>query len=132
MAVMGNHIQRDHRHEAAPIRMNSSATSFDVSFVHNTIHNAMPSFSGTGWSFGDNLYWDAGRGVAAPAGDTLAVTGGPKFANAAGNDFSLQAGSPAIDKATQALPFGVADDFTALVARPQGAASDIGAFEYKP
>jgi hypothetical protein len=158
-----------------PLRMNSTASQLDVSFVLNTVYNAMTSVSGTGdgycrneglsngsvrvqanvlafgaatvsdtawfadfsgnsngWSFRDNLYWDAGRGVPPPAGDTLAVSGDPKFTDAAGGDLRLLGTSPAIDKATLALPFAVADDFSSLVSRPQGSASDLGAFEYKP
>jgi parallel beta-helix repeat protein len=51
----------------------------------------------------------------------------PAFVNAAGNDFRLQAGSPAIDT-------GVAISATALdfvgVPRPQGGGYDVGAYEY--
>jgi hypothetical protein len=85
-----------------------------------------------GWSFKNNLYWDAGRGVATPAADGAKVVGDPKFTNAAAGDLSLQAASPAVNKALQALPFAVVDDFTAATARPQGGVSDIGAFERKP
>ena len=86
-------------------------------------------YSGTssGWTFRNNLYWDAGRGVALPA-DPAALSGDPKFTNAAGGDLSLLASSPAIDKALQAVPFTITDDFSG-VSRPSGSANDVGAFE---
>jgi hypothetical protein len=57
---------------------------------------------------------------------TNSVKGNPLFVNAP-VDFSLKAGSPAIDKglATLAPP----TDFIGTI-RPQGAAYDIGAYEY--
>ena len=54
--------------------------------------------------------------------------GDPKFVNAAAKDFHLQAGSPAIDKGATLAGFNYDYD---TVARPQGAAWDIGALEYK-
>ena len=155
-----------------PVRMNSTATSMDVTFAYNTIHNAMVTNSGSGngyfrnegkgsgairvynnllsfgaktvtgtswfydysgtsggWTFMNNLYWDAGRGVSAASGDTAKVVGDPKFSNAATGDLSLSTGSAALDKALQALSFTVIDDFSGLTARPKGAVNDIGAFE---
>lgn len=52
----------------------------------------------------------------------------PKLANASGLDFQLVAGSPAID-AGATLVY-VTNDFLGT-ARPQGAAYDIGAFEFR-
>ena len=54
--------------------------------------------------------------------------GDPRFVNAAAGDFHLQSGSPAIDKG--AVVTGFTQDY-AGVARPQGVAWDIGAFEFK-
>jgi len=51
----------------------------------------------------------------------------PKFVSAI--DFHLQAGSPAIDLAAASSTVQVDFDGTP---RPQGAANDVGAFEYKP
>jgi hypothetical protein len=53
----------------------------------------------------------------------------PQFVSASVNDFHLLMGSPAIDAADPAATLGTDYDG---IARPQGAARDIGAFEYKP
>jgi hypothetical protein len=90
------------------------------------------SASSSGWSFRNNLYWDRGLGRPALALDTARVVGDPGFAGAAGGDLSLILGSPAVDRAAQAVPFAITDDLTSLVARPQGAANDIGALERVP
>lgn len=82
-----------------------------------------------GWSFRGNLYWDEGRGLAAPALDTQRVVGNPRFTDAPGRDLVPKQPSFAIDKALQPNPFRVDDDLTGRVRRPVGAASDIGAFE---
>jgi hypothetical protein len=55
------------------------------------------------------------------------LTTDPKFVNAAGADFHLQADSPAIDAGIAIAE--VTTDFDG-VARPQGAAYDIGAYEF--
>src|SRR5262249_33642294 len=56
-----------------------------------------------------------------------AVVGNPLFVNAAGNDFHLQAGSPARDAGiTLSI---VTTDYDGIP-RPQGVAYDIGAYEY--
>jgi hypothetical protein len=54
------------------------------------------------------------------------LTTDPQFVDAAGSDFGLQVGSPAIDKGMTLAE--VKDDFTGKK-RPEGAAYDIGAFE---
>ncbi|MEP7308717.1 MAG: right-handed parallel beta-helix repeat-containing protein [Acidobacteriota bacterium] len=51
----------------------------------------------------------------------------PLFVNGSANNFQLQAGSPAVNAGTNLST--VTTDF-AGVSRPQGAAADIGAFEY--
>ena len=83
----------------------------------------------TGWTFGSNLYWDAGRGMAVITSDSARIAADPKFTNASLSDLSIRVGSPAIDKATQTVSFGLPDDFM-QIARPKGALNDIGAFEF--
>jgi hypothetical protein len=63
-----------------------------------------------------------------PAGCSNNSTANPQFVNAGGGDFTLQAGSPAINAGTTVSL--VTTDY-AGVARPQGPAYDIGAYEYR-
>jgi parallel beta-helix repeat protein len=56
-----------------------------------------------------------------------AIIGSPLFINAAGNDFHLQANSPAINVG---LSVGAPSSDFDLKGRPQGGQVDIGAFEY--
>jgi hypothetical protein len=63
----------------------------------------------------------------APTGANNIINADPRFTNGAGGDFHLMAGSPAIDAADPASTEATDFDGTA---RPQGAARDMGAFEY--
>ena len=100
---------------------------------------------GTGWlsdvsgfsngiTFSRNLYWVNGDTTApAPSTvDALAVIGNPLFTNVSISDFTLQASSPAVNAATQALPTGmlVLDDYTGQIPRFAGGGPDLGCFEY--
>jgi trimeric autotransporter adhesin len=85
--------------------------------------------------FSNNLYFAAGSG---PSGcnynvgsinvgsDAKGVNANPNFANPSASNFHLTAGSPAIDAG---IDTGITTDFDG-VARPQGSAFDIGAFEF--
>jgi hypothetical protein len=55
------------------------------------------------------------------------VSGDPQLADPSGGDYRLTAGSPAVDQASPDLAPDVDYDGTS---RPQGAAPDIGAFEF--
>jgi hypothetical protein len=83
--------------------------------------------------FKRNLYWDDGYGWSKFGRDAQALLADPKFRAPADGDLSLAVGSPAIDAGTQPLPTqSVLEDFTGTVARPAGAADDLGAFEMVP
>ncbi|HET7009177.1 MAG TPA: choice-of-anchor Q domain-containing protein [Anaerolineales bacterium] len=69
-----------------------------------------------------NLVYNAG---ACPAWDAGCVNADPLFSDIASLDFRLQAGSPAVDAG---MDTGVVGDF-AGIARPQGGAYDVGAYE---
>jgi parallel beta-helix repeat protein len=71
-------------------------------------------------------YENSGSGTAA-SNNLFGID--PKFMNASGRDFRLQQGSPAIDTGTTISVVNA--DLTGLQ-RPQGGASDIGAFEWSP
>ncbi len=76
----------------------------------------------------DNNLIDGFRGwLATETRGTEYVEGDPRFAGAAGYDFHLRAGSPAIDRG---VPTTVSTRDYDGVARPQGTAPDLGAFEY--
>ena len=75
--------------------------------------------SGTNTTFSNNLCSSSGTGCS--------VIGNPLFVNAAANDFHLTASSPAVNAGTTIST--VITDFDG-VTRPQGAAYDIGAYEY--
>jgi hypothetical protein len=92
----------------------------DISTVDARIHNNIIALAGesiadngsTGTLLSHNLFFQAGD----PVGEG-SVNADPLFANPPGGDFSLQAGSPAIDAGTDVgLPFA-------------GSAPDIGAIE---
>ena len=126
------------------------ATNYDVSNVtiyNNTIYNT----SGDQYVNGACIHIGAGTsGTAtvknnicwANAGSNTVVNGGasativasnnsssnPSFTNSGAGDFTLQAGSPAINAGVSTAPT-VTDDFIGT-ARPQGAAYDIGAYEF--
>lgn len=121
-----------------------SGAGIHNTFYHNTFAFGPHTQAGTTWlidystpstatsyDFKQNLYFTNGQNPVAPGtlGDTLAVVGNPLFKNPAAADYSLQSTSPAVDAATQADLFAVADDFQ-NAARPQGKSKDIGAFEF--
>jgi hypothetical protein len=84
--------------------------------------------------FKRNLWWDNGYGWSAfscdlCSPDSLALYGDPKFTAAGAGNLKLLPASPAVGTGTQSVPITVADDFTALVARPAAGNRDLGAYE---
>jgi hypothetical protein len=73
--------------------------------------------------------YDLVKPQAASLGANNLLNMDPRFVNAAGGDFHLMMGSPAIDAADPAATVNIDYDGTT---RPQGAGRDLGAFEYKP
>ena len=74
---------------------------------------------------GASLVWNGGQPV--ETGGLLTVEADPRFVDPERDDFSLSDDSPAIDAAQQRDD--VSEDYLG-VARPQGGAPDLGAFEY--
>ena len=78
----------------------------------------------------NNIAYLNTRNMSATGSNTLTtnlVGTNPSFVNIAGNDFQLQSNSPAINAGTTVAV--VTNDYDG-VPRPQGAAYDIGAYEY--
>lgn len=75
--------------------------------------------------------WFGGSASSAPGSN--AITTDPKFVTN-GSNFHLQSASPAIDTGASSSSISslITSDFDADVARPQGSAIDMGAFEFKP
>jgi hypothetical protein len=124
---------------------------FSTHLTSRIIHNTFVGGTGIDCSagfgpvtFDSNIFYHVSA-VSAPSGcqyqynlsvpnaglaGTGNITGDPMFKNAANDDFHLKPGSAGIDTANPADVF-TGHDFDGTP-RPQGARSDIGAFEYVP
>jgi hypothetical protein len=80
--------------------------------------SSLANFSGK-----NNLFFGAG---ATPSFSTTSVNADPKFVDVTNSNFQLQSGSPAVDAGAND---GISRDIM-QTPRPQGAAYDIGAYEY--
>ena len=76
----------------------------------------------------NNLYWPRPSRFL-HISDRSPITGNPYFRDVAGKDFRLKEGSAAIDRGINSSEAGADKDGTR---RPQGRASDLGAYEYVP
>jgi hypothetical protein len=75
-----------------------------------------------------NLYWPAPARLT-NATDTAPITGNPRFVDAAAGDFHVQSQSAAVDAGIALAQVATDKDG---VARPRGAAYDVGAYEFVP
>ena len=116
----------------AAISVSNSAMHKNVKFINNIVQNTGGIVEGaaTGIIFSDNIW----NGASGPIGNNNKQTD-PKLINpgaslqlAKPENYKISMDSPAINKAATSV---VIDDFFG-VSRPQGSASDIGAYEYIP
>lgn len=127
--IVANNVVYNHFKSGISI----GSTAKNVKVFNNTIVDyagnpyAIHAISGGSGEIKNNISYPRPNSI--PAGFTASnnLTTDPKFVNAAGGDFHVQAGSPAID-AGQTLA-EVTNDFEGG-ARPAGAAYDIGAYEF--
>ncbi len=106
-----------------------SCTQFSAPKVRNSILFGTTSADVLGAA--SSISCDVNYAILTPQSKVLVGTGlhfgvDPRFKNATTQDFHLMAGSPAVDAADPTVQD--AHDFDGT-ARPQGAASDLGAFE---
>ena len=96
-----------------------------VTLRNNIVVSSKYAYNGIGNLTSSNNLWSGGG--SAPSWDSASKSADPLFVNAAGGDFHLQAGSPAIDAGYSIA--GLSYDIQGTP-RPQGSAIDIGADEY--
>jgi hypothetical protein len=121
-----NRIYNNTIYNVSPGSINNAAPTTGTVIKNNLLQGTpAPINTGTGTLCAANLF--TGGGGTMPSVCTQTVTGAAQLANPSAGDFHLTAGSSAIDA-------GVTLSETAQdaegVARPQGAAYDLGAFEF--
>ncbi len=107
---------------AYSIYINSSAGSGHA--IDNNLYHPSVRFGHAGSDYTSLGSWQSSTGFGASS-----LVAEPGFADAAGADFSLTAGSEAIDRGLDLSGEGVTQDIDG-VPRPQGDGFDIGAYEY--
>lgn len=121
--------------DCSTLRIDSDAGHVNNLFVNNIIYQdagngliQLPSQMGA-FNFNHNAWYNGSPGAAAGPGDVALP---PLFVNPGANTaagYALQPASPLIDAGASVSQVG--DDYAGTL-RPQGAAYDIGAFEYLP
>jgi hypothetical protein len=107
-------------------RANSSSQYRTLDYENNIIVSSKPSaIDGTTCKLTRNIIWPG------PSADASNIVADPQFVDAAAKDFRIGSNSPAVDAATTTRAHLITDDFLGTP-RPQGAAPDIGAYEYVP
>jgi hypothetical protein len=119
---------RNEGHSAGAVRILNNLLAFGPHTHEDTVWFNDRWGDSTGWVFGNNLYWPAGRRLAPQRGDGLPVEGDPRFSDPVRGQFSPATGSPALWRALLPTPMLVDDD---LWNRPRQRSgnNDIGAIQ---
>jgi len=99
---------------------------FDLSHSNSNAFHVSNKNKNTSFVLQNNLYWPKPVRLN-KLSDSSPVIGDPHFVNSRERDFHLLPGSAAIDKG---IPLGEVSHDKDGIRRPQGAAFDLGAFEY--
>jgi hypothetical protein len=123
-SLQASHIVHNTFLGGTGIDCHATATPYQI-LDSNIFYNIPTISAGSACQYQYNLSVP-NAGLAGPGN----ITGDPMFKDAANGDFHLKPGSAAIDTANPGDVF-TGHDFDGT-SRPQGARSDIGAFEYVP
>ena len=103
---------------SVPVVLTDNIVDVIAGETYTAPNSSLANFSGK-----NNLFFGHG---ATPAFSATSANADPKFVDVTANNFQLRSGSPAIDKGAND---GISRDLVQTV-RPQGAAYDIGAYEF--
>jgi parallel beta-helix repeat protein len=119
--------------QVTSLRGGTGTTVYNNTVTRNAQEGIYVYDSAPGTVIQNNIAYNNGGSYQAIRNDSTGstvdhnVTTNPQFVNALANDFSLQAGSPAIDAGV--VVSAITKDFKGTP-RPRGVAYDIGAYEY--